>query len=615
MKDIDFYNIIDNEIDHIIKEYKSSSILAKKDISGKKSFCFLIWFLRKYIPSQDVIDLDQYIVDGHDDSSCDLIFYNFDSYGNKVFYVVQAKWFDRSNISKTNKMSKDLKACLTDFRVIRNGSKEPSIVNKKFNLMYEEFLKHKKDNGKIKFIFLHLCQKIEGVKEQIDDFTTKLVSFQTLDIFELKKHYVEFNYKGIKTHNPLETPYEPKTEIELKVIKNSNIEIPKPAPFESYIVLLRPSQIFDLFDKYGLSIFYKNIRNPLPKSFYNEKIVQTILDNPLNFWYFNNGITAITDEIQDFDRDAEKIKIRGIQIINGAQTVYSIYQSILNANDSDVEKIDKDSFVTLRLMRTGGEDFDLLVTRFTNSQNPIDERDFHANDYVQKRLQHDFLKNTNIWYETRRGEFRKRTNKAKVVSNLYFAQSYLIYHLQNPFIAKTKRRFLFVSQKEDNNGLYEEIFNENTRWNDLLISRLLFQYVDSKRKEYSKKIKSLLPRDGVYSSDQKELIAYNFIQYSTFEIVAIFKPLLERANGPSNSKQFQGKLISQLDENNRSILDKYYEIITDKIKLIIQKKKIEDLAFTDSVYFKNRKTYLELQDFVINNIDKDELTELNFTDK
>jgi len=170
----------------------------------------------------------------------------------------------------------------------------------------------------------------------------------------LKKHYVELEYKGIKTHNPIEEPYEPKEEIEFEIDKLNFINTKEPLPYKSYIFLVKPKMIFDLFEKYGFALFYKNIRNPLPSSLYNEDIVKTINEDPLNFWYFNNGITAITEKIQDFHKDAEKIKINGIQIINGAQTVFSIYSAYKNANDNKKDKMNNNALVTLRLSKSGG---------------------------------------------------------------------------------------------------------------------------------------------------------------------------------------------------------------------------------------------------------------------
>ena len=51
-------------------------------------------------------------------------------------------------------------------------------------------------------------------------------------------------------------------------------------------------------------------------------MIKTLSSEPVNFWYFNNGITAITDSIDPFHDDSTKVTITGIQIINGAQTVF-----------------------------------------------------------------------------------------------------------------------------------------------------------------------------------------------------------------------------------------------------------------------------------------------------
>lgn len=399
MKNEIFYDIIDERIDELSDIFKNNEHLKKQDTNGKKSFSFLLWFLNRYLPNNDLAQFENLITEGNDDSSCDLIFTNKDQLGNEIYYVVQAKWFAKNNINKA-KVTKEVKACLSDFRLILSGKKE-SDYNYNFNAQYGKFIAHKRNNGKVKFVFLALCNGEVDIDEHINDFKTSLVSFEFIDFFKLKQQFVEIEYKGVKTHNPIETPYIPKSEFNLEFEKKQVISIDRPHP--SNIFLVRPKEIYSLFEKYGQSLFYKNIRNPLPNSLFNEGIRETILNNSINFWYFNNGITAITDKIDHFHEDSTIVKIKGIQVINGAQTVFSIYEAYKNASDEEREKMDEYGLITLRTVTTGGDDFDLKVTRFTNSQNPISERDFHSNDEIQKRLQFDFLKYSNIWYETRRG--------------------------------------------------------------------------------------------------------------------------------------------------------------------------------------------------------------------
>ena len=290
-----FYDIIDKEIDDLIKVFKNNSHLKKQNENGKKSFAFLLWFLKKYLPNHQLTEFEDLITEGNDDSSSDLIFTNTDQSGEEIYYVVQAKWFAKNNINNSNGISKEIKACLSDFNLILSGKKEPSEVNLNFNNQYQKFLDHKKNNGKVKFIFLALCKGDVDLHDYIDDFVNALVSFDLIDFFKLKTQYIEIEYKGIKTHNPIETPYIPKAEFDLNFEKEQVIYVN--TPYQSNIFLVKPEEIYNLFEKYGHSLFYKNIRNPLPNSYFNEEITNTIKNNPLHFWYFNNCITAITDKI------------------------------------------------------------------------------------------------------------------------------------------------------------------------------------------------------------------------------------------------------------------------------------------------------------------------------
>ncbi|GAB2545628.1 AIPR family protein [Rufibacter soli] len=599
MKNEVFYSVIDKEIDELADIFKENEHLKKQDVNGKKSFSFLLWFLDRYLPNNDLSEFEGLITEGNDDSSCDLIFTNKDQLGKEIYYVVQAKWFAKNNINKSKDITKEIKACLSDFRLILSG-KKISNSNKNFNSQYEKFLAHKRSNGKVKFVFLALCNGDVDIEEHIADFKSPLISFEFIDFFKLKQQFIEIEYKGVKTHNPIETPYIPKSEFDLEFEKEQVISIK--SPFPSNIFLVKPREIYNLFEKYGHSLFYKNIRNPLPNSFFNEEIRNTILNNSINFWYFNNGITAITDKIDHFHSDSTSVKIKGIQVINGAQTVFSIYEAYKNAKDEERHKMDEFGLITLRTVTTGGDDFDLKVTRYTNSQNPISERDFHSNDEVQKRLQFDFLKNTNIWYETRRGEFRKKVSGIAVITNEILGQNYLAYYVNDPFNAKQSKKLIFVSSQLNSNGLYEVIFNSDTKSDDMLVSYHLNQLVDRKRKAIKSRISSI---DTTKSTkEEKKLLEYDFIQYSNFEIMALFKVLFLKTNG-DNVKSISGKVISYFEKGTIEKIEAGYVYISDFILSDLTNRRKLNSKIVNSVIFKSKDYYPELRGLFIEKINSE----------
>ncbi len=479
----DFYKLIDSEIDVLLNKYKDDQFIKKHKsaINNQKSYALLIWFLDFY---GRISNYSNFITDGDNDSSCDIVFDNIDNQGNKIFYVVQSKWNNADNSEKETDKDEILKA-LNDFETILRGEKQN--VNEKLQKKLEELDVHLKSNGEVKFIFLSLSQYKGGADDNINSFKNndEKTKFEVIDINRIKIDYIDRRFKKIEPINPLENyqnPEESPVIIEFAQKSGNFIKIEK--PFEAYMVLLRPKSVFDLFEKYGFALFYKNVRNPLIQSQFNEEIEKTAVENPAYFWYYNNGITAITYLLPAIGKNAITVNLTGLQIINGAQTVYSIYRAYKNASPTKRIQMDSEALVTLRLLKSGGKDFDLNVTRFTNSQNPVNDRDFCANDDIQVMLQNASYQ-TKIWYEKRRDEFRETPDDITEVPNYVFANVYLAYHLQDPVSvlknhtqrSKTNKDLNFISHREHKEGLYEKIFNKDTSFEDMLCAFYVFDTV------------------------------------------------------------------------------------------------------------------------------------------
>lgn len=97
----------------------------------------------------------------------------------------------------------------------------------------------------------------------------------------------------------------------------------------------------------GYPIFDKNIREYLGNKGVNKSIYQTLLDEEdrKNFFYYNNGITVICDRMtkivtqpSDYNMNAA-FTIDNPQIVNGCQTVNSIYEALKNIDPDNLEKI------------------------------------------------------------------------------------------------------------------------------------------------------------------------------------------------------------------------------------------------------------------------------------
>ena len=468
---LNFYDILDAEFQQVIDDNPHDERLHK-DKQNIKSYAFLIWFMRFY--GRRPIH-NQYITDGDDDTSCDIIFQNNDAFGKIVFYVVQAKWNNRKNAN--GKFSGEtFRATLNDFQLVLAGQKQAT-RNANFNRKYGELQQHIEQNGDVKFIYLTLCGSNPSVNENIETFKrTTNHDLEIIDIERLKRDFIEVNYKKIQPENPLEYDYNPEEETISLEFEQLDIEknyLKVDAPFISYTFLVRAKTIHDLFQKYGFKLFFRNIRNPLIASQYNRQIEETLTKSPVYFLYFNNGITAITQHPpRKINATAKQFDMTGLQIINGAQTVYSIYQAYKNAKNGDKNFINSNALIRFQLIQSGSRDMELDIARYTNQQNPTEARDFWAYDEVQIRLQNESFK-TNYWYEIRRGEFRETPdNEVVIVTNEEFARAYscfvlgLYYNLE----------MLFVSEK-NKPGLYESIFNQDTKFDDMLVSYKMKEFL------------------------------------------------------------------------------------------------------------------------------------------
>jgi hypothetical protein len=331
MKNLDFYKILDSELEKIIDERIEKKLLNKlRQDQQKKAYALLIWFLGFY---SDIANIDQYITDGNGDFSCDIILDQTDSQGVKTFYVVQSKWNNEVNCTKKLD-STELKSFLSDFQMVVRGERGESI-NEKFNARHNDLVDHVRRNGSVKGIFFSLKNRCASITDNIESTKNAIggnVSIECFDINRIKIDYISKIFKKAIPPNPLNSVYGPEYErIKLTVVRDdtaSRNQIFLRAPFEAHVFCAKPSLIHRLVDRYGVSLFEKNVRNPLEKSSINREIENTLKNNPSYFWYYNNGITAITRSIPEVSPQSHEFEVIGLQIINGAQTAYSIYNAL-----------------------------------------------------------------------------------------------------------------------------------------------------------------------------------------------------------------------------------------------------------------------------------------------
>ncbi|MER5619177.1 AIPR family protein [Streptomyces sp. NPDC002215] len=231
-------------------------------------------------------------------------------------------------------------------------------------------------------------------------------------------------------------------------------------PFLSYQGSLRARDVGEIFESHGVRLFSKNIRQSLGLTRINVGIERTLTEEPENFWYFNNGITILCDQIEPFypgrrhpDHPID-LKLKNATVVNGAQTVTSIHKAIQEkpeaANEADV---------AVRIIALGGDysEYTSRIAETTNTQNAVYRRDFISLDEKQARIREDFDLTLGKDYVYKRGEMDPAPDSGCSVVQAAVA---LACAYRTPALAVRAKRDTELLWEPGPQGAYQRLFGE-----------------------------------------------------------------------------------------------------------------------------------------------------------
>ena len=82
-----------------------------------------------------------------------------------------------------------------------------------------------------------------------------------------------------------------------------------------------------LFAEHKSKLFGLNIRNYIGDNGTNKTIRKTALEAADDFFFFNNGISALATHIRSDPKDPRILLCERLAIVNGAQTVRSLHKA------------------------------------------------------------------------------------------------------------------------------------------------------------------------------------------------------------------------------------------------------------------------------------------------
>ncbi len=274
-----------------------------------------------------------------------------------------------------------------------------------------------------------------------------------------------------------------KGSIELSFLADEG-QIGLAAPHQAIVVHVPGKDLAQLFNTTGDDLFDPNVRFGLTKSKFNPDIKDTAINDPANFWYFNNGITIICG---DFRLDNKKLIITDPGVVNGGQTIKQLHLA---------GKISDNLKVLVRVIKSQSEAFDGKIALYTNSQNAITQRDLVSNHREQIRYQTEFRTLPFPWfYERKRGSWDildlnerrvyvaggtgKGRKRERRLTNELVGKAVLAFSIAEPVIAKTDTPALWT--REVVGGYYDAIFCKSRDVYELAVSSLVYQVLDTQR--------------------------------------------------------------------------------------------------------------------------------------
>lgn len=255
------------------------------------------------------------------------------------------------------------------------------------------------------------------------------------------------------------------------------------APYKSCYGQIPASKLTEIYAAHGDKLVERNIRKFRGLTAVNERIAETIAKSPTDFFYLNNGITAICRKLDILpisrdNRSAGQFMVQDFSIVNGAQTVGTIADQFRKAAPSSDPLV----FIKIISLEKGHEGLGDQITRSTNFQNRVERVDFVALDPEQKRLKQTLaLSNINYHYK-KDDESIERDNKNFFVEEATVALACLASVLNVVPLKRDPGDFWDLENKENSN--YRRLFNSGlsarTMWRAVQIARHVFKVVDDR---------------------------------------------------------------------------------------------------------------------------------------
>ena len=451
--------------DFINKQIEQDYYKKNFSNSGQR---FIAWYLRN-IYNLDEIQAKECMTDGADDKKIDAVFIDND---NSLIHIIQGKFYNGSVSGEP------VQECNALFSNLRNLEQLQNNGNDKIKQKVSEISNALEDEYKIS---IELITTGSLTQSALADFYTYKQQIAEQDELPAELILIDNDALKIRYDDALNkmTPYITHSfNLEKRKFIELNLDGTK-----AVIVALPLTECYKIKGIMDGSLFRKNVRQSLGLNKINKGISSTIRNNPQDFFFYHNGITAVCSS---FKIENDILTVNGLNVVNGCQSLTTI------ANCSESIKQNKKGYILFRFYEIGDDNEGAAkgdkISTFTNSQSAVKARDLRSNDKVVLSIQKAYnQKYSDGFFLKKRGEVppKDKTNLKHIVNLPDLGKWIAAWHSQRPTISYSETKLfdkyftqLFRKDYEPENvqalkEIYDAVMSKWTKDNPLGLNESL----------------------------------------------------------------------------------------------------------------------------------------------
>lgn len=231
-------------------------------------------------------------------------------------------------------------------------------------------------------------------------------------------------------------------------------------------------------------IFESNVRDYQGHNNVNNEIRETLIsETQEDFWWLNNGVTVIAEDVSQ--STPKQLLIINPEIVNGLQTSNEIYFHF-KEHPELVEQERRN--VLLRIIVPDDEGSRDRIILATNSQTTIPAVALRSTDPIHRQIEM-YFKSRGLYYDRRKNYYKNQGKKAnEIVSIGFLGQCLISVFLEKPNYARARPSTLL-----SNDDYYKQLYVDNTDlelfYRSASLGKKVERYIKS-TSEYAQAVKS-----------------------------------------------------------------------------------------------------------------------------